>query len=164
MGIAVRSGVILALSVSLLQAVLIGAGLHMKPVGAFIGFIVTIVLNVAIVFFALRKTAPTNAYVEQLLSAIVIGAVGGALVCVLSLVMSSFVFPELIDEVKAARIASLEEREMADDLRERFVESTEAMTGRGQAFAGMIGTFFTSLIVGAIVALFQRESTYNARR
>lgn len=67
--------------------------------------------------------------------------------------------PDYLEDVKTAQIVSLEAFNLPEDKVDKQITKIEAITPVSSAMQGMIGTFFTSLIVGAIVAIFKRKKT-----
>ncbi len=65
--------------------------------------------------------------------------------------------PSYLDDMKTMQISSLEQWNLPEDAMEKRIAKIEAVTPVSSSMQGMIGTFFTSLIVGAIVAIFQRK-------
>ncbi len=55
------------------------------------------------------------------------------------------------------QISSLEQWNLPEDQMEQKIAQIEAVTPVASSMQGLFGTFFTSLIVGAIVAIFQRK-------
>lgn len=85
-----------------------------------------------------------------------IGLVGGVLVFLGSMLLLT-VLPDYLEETKTAQIAGLEQWNLPEDRMDAQIAKIEAVTPVASSMQGMIGTFFTSLIVGAIVAIFKRK-------
>jgi hypothetical protein len=99
-------------------------------VGGLLFIALAIVFNVGCVFWGLKQTASQNGYLQQLLAAAGIGLVAGVLIFVFSFLMLTVLMPDYLEQSKSPV---------------------------GEATGGLIGTFFTSLIVGAIVGIFLRK-------
>ena len=112
--------------------------------------------NVSPVVWALKQTAGENGYGRQLGNAALIGLIGGVLVFAGSMLLFT-VFPNYLEEFKTAQIAGLEQWNLPEDRLEAQIAQIEAVTPVRSSLQGAIGTLFTSLIVGAIVAIFQRK-------
>ena len=108
-------------------------------------------------FLALRQTARDNTYFQQLLNGVLIGAIAGVLIFLSSWLMLSVVFPNYLEEAREGTIAFLESVEVPDAQLDAQIEKLEQMTPLSQAVPGLIGTFFTSLFLAAIVGIFQRK-------
>ncbi len=85
-----------------------------------------------------------------------IGLIGGVLVFLGSMVLLTAI-PSYLDDMIEMQISSLEQWNLAEDVMEQQIAKIEAVTPVSSSMQGLIGTFFTSLIVGAIVAIFQRK-------
>jgi len=158
MSVVIKWSVILALLVTILSVVIAVTGLHRNPIlGGLVSVVIAIIFNVAVIILALRETAAANGYGRQLANAALIGLVGGVLVFLSSWFLLSTVFPHYIEETIAGaeqwfRASGLPEDQIQDQLKRMT-----AMTPVIQSFYGLLGTFFTSLIVGAITAAFARK-------
>jgi hypothetical protein len=158
MNTVIRASVILAVVVAVIIAAIAGLGLHQIPIFNTIGVILLFTLiNIAIVFWALANTAAESGYGKQLGNAALIGLIGGALIFVLSWLLMSFVFPDYLNEYAAAILEQMEMSGAPAEQIDLYQERLSQMTTLGQAFQGFIGTFFTSLIAGAIIAIFKRK-------
>jgi hypothetical protein len=163
MNTVIRASVILAVVVAVIIATIAGLGLHQIPVFNTIGVILLFTLiNIVIVFWALAKTAPENGYLKQLGNSALIGLIGGLLIFVLSYLLMSFVFPQYLSEYAAAILEQMEFAGAPAEQIDLYEERLSQMTTVGQAFQGFIGTFFTSLIAGAIIAYFKRKKEETA--
>lgn len=65
--------------------------------------------------------------------------------------------PDHLAEVKLAAIEALEGMNMPEQARTQQIDALEARTAMGEARGGLIGTFVTSLIFGAIISIFKRK-------
>jgi hypothetical protein len=157
MQIVVKASVALVVVVMVISVLMYVTGLHENAlIGGLGSLLLVIVANVAIVFWALKQTAAENGYVRQLGNGALIGLIGGVLIFVGSMALLT-VIPNYLEEMKTMQIVSLEQWNLAEDVMEQQIAKIEAITPVKSSMQGMIGTFFTSLIVGAIVAIFQRK-------
>jgi hypothetical protein len=158
MNAVVKWSVILAGLVAALSVLIAVTGMHKNPItGGLVAIGLAILINVVVVFLALRQTARDNTYVQQLLNGVLIGAIAGVLIFLSSWLMLSVVFPNYMEEMREGAIAFLESIEVPDAQFDAQIEKLEQMTPLSQAVPGLIGTFFTSLFVAAIVGIFQRK-------
>lgn len=158
MGKAIQWGLVLAVCVTALNVVLILSGLHENPfVGGIGALLVYIVLNIVIVILALMQTRGENGYGKQLTKAVVVGIAAGAAIFVSSYLTMAVVFPNALEETKQGFIALVESTGLPEAQLEAQRAQIDKMTPLGEALKGMIGTFATSLIVGAIAAIFLRR-------
>ena len=153
----VKASVALVVVVMVVSVLMYVTGLHENPlIGGLGSLLLVIAANVGVVFWALKQTAAENGYVRQLGNGVLIGLIGGVLVFLGSMVLLTAI-PSYLDDMTAMQISSLEQWNLAEDVMERQIAKIEAVTPVSSSMQGLIGTFFTSLIVGAIVAIFQRK-------
>jgi hypothetical protein len=143
--------------VMLISLVMYFTGLHENAlIGGLGSLVLLIAANIAIVFWALKQTAAENGYLRQLGNGALIGLIGGVLVFLGSMLLLT-VLPDYLEEMKTMQIASLEQWNLPEDRMDQQIAKIEAVTPVSSSMQGMIGTFVTSLIIGAIVAIFQRK-------
>jgi hypothetical protein len=141
-----------------MSVVLALLGLHERPeVGSVVAIVVAIAINLGVVFGALWVTAAHSSYVDQLRHGVLIGFVGGMLVCVASWLLLSFVFPNYLDEMRAGYAQWLESADLPQEQVEAQIALLEQATPLSQSLPGWIGTFFTSSVAAAILGLFLRK-------
>lgn len=157
MGTAVKWGVILAVTVTVFNLIWVLAGLHTSPVAVMGYLAVVTILAILAVVLALKATASENPYGRQLLSSLVLGVVGGAVIFLTSWIMLSFVFPDTIPEQIAGFTSYYETLPLSDERVQQMISSLEGVTALGSAFQGATGTVITSLVIGAIAGAFLRK-------
>ena len=81
-----------------------------------------------------------------------------AIVFVVGWLSLAVVFPNYLAEAAAATEHALANAGLAPEMIEQQVQNLEESTAIGQAFAGAVGTVVTSLVAGAIIGIFKRES------
>ncbi len=158
----VKASVALVIMVMVVSVLMYLTGLHESPLIGGLGSLVLVIgANIAVVFWALKQTAGENGYLRQLGNGALIGLLGGVLVFLGSMALLT-VLPDYLEDMKATQIDSLERWNLAEDVMEKQVAKIEAVTPFRSSMQGLIGTFFTSLIVGAIVAIFQRKKQQDS--
>lgn len=158
MGAVVKWSVILAAIVAVLNVIWPIAGLHTSiVVGGILFIVLAIALNVWTLFMALKATASGNGYGAQLLNALMFGLVAGVLVFAGSWVVLTYIFPDSIGESTAAMRDLLQGSGLPQDQIDAQVAALEASGPMHHARSGAIGTLVTSLISGAIIAIFKRR-------
>jgi len=155
---AIKASVALAVLVGLMTVVIALSGLHTNPVvGGAVSISLAILLNIAVVFWALKQTASENSYGLQLTNGVIIGIFGGFLVFAVSWLLLTLVFPDYLEQMRVGYIEWMEAsgmpRTQVDEQRELLGQATPM----SQSLPGWVGTFFTSLIAAAITAIFQRR-------
>ena len=154
----VKAGVGLAVVVTVFSIIFTLAGLHRSPiVGGLLFLAVAVALNVGAVFWGLKQTASVNGYGKQLLNALLVGLVAGVLILTTSWLMLTLVFPNYLEEAKAASIEMLQSSGLPAESLDKQVQRVESMTVSAQAFQAMVGTLVTSVVAGAIIAIFRRR-------
>ena len=158
MNASVKAGVILAVLVTVVSAIVMATGLHQHfMLFGLITILVYILLNIVLVYMTLNKSAADNSYGAQLMSSAVLGLVGGVLIFIGSWVLLSMVFPDALAEIRDSAIAFMENSSMSEDMIEEQMVKLDSATPVSQSLPGLIGTFTTSVVVGAIVAIFKRK-------
>ena len=153
----VMASVALMVVVMVFSVLIYVTGMHENPlVGGLVFLLLVIGANVAVVFWALKQTAAENGYLRQLGNGALIGVIGGVLVFLGSMALLT-ALPDYLDDTKMMQISYLEQSNLSEELMEQQITKIEAVTPVSSSMQGMIGTFFTSLIVGAIVGIFQRK-------
>jgi hypothetical protein len=159
MNAVVKAGVGLFVLVAVLTLILAFVGLHnTSPILAQIAFLIpAIVINGVCIFWGLSQTAADNGYLKQLLNAVLIGVGGGVLIFLFSWVLLTTLMPGYLEEVKTATIEWLESAGLPEQQLESQVQRVEATTPVSQAIGGLVGTLGTSVVLGAIIAIFKRR-------
>lgn len=158
MNVLVKAGLILAILVVLFSAASILLGWHTDPRIGNVMVGVAILLNLSVVYWALRQTASYSNYRMQVFNGLVIGLIAGALIFLGSWLLFSVVFPEALDEMRAGYLRWMEE---SGKTQQEIAEVTEMMQGAtpmSQAVRGFIWTLFTSVLVAAITGIFRRKA------
>jgi len=135
-------------------------GMAFEPgntLGSVIFLPLAIGVNVGCVFMALKETAAENTYGKQFLFGIVIGIIGGALIFATSYMMYTtiltahlnFAMDQATDQILAQGLPEEQEQQQLS-----FIQGAMPMLA---AVPGLIGTFVTSAVAGAIVAFFKRK-------
>ncbi len=158
MGVVIKWSLILAVLVTILSLVIGMTGLHTNPIaGGLLTIGIAIIMNLAVVFMALREKAAENAYGAQLINGLLIGLVGGILIFVSSWTILTFVFPNYLSEMAAGYREFLTSAGIPADQVETQVEAIASSTPASQSLSGLIGTLFTSVIGGALIGIFVRR-------
>lgn len=160
MNTTIKASLVLVAAVALLSVAVFALGLHRNfVVGQYVFLVGAIALNVGVVYWALARDAAAKGYGAQLLSALGIGLIAGFLIVIVSWGLTAFVFPDSLDEMKAGAITYMQEQGMAEDEYRKQLETLEKTTPMSQAIPGGVGTLFTSLVSGAVIAAFKRRKT-----
>jgi len=158
MGAAIKAGVILGVAVTLVSALLIGSGMHQNlVVNGVVSLVIYIGLNIGLLIWALRKTAADSGYGKQLLNALIVGVVGSVLIFAGSYLLLGVIFPDAVAETRDVAVVFLENANVPEQQLAAQIAKLEAATPVSQSLAGVWGTLGTTLIVGAVAAIFIRR-------
>ena len=155
----VIGSVALMVAVMIVSVLMYVTGLHQNALVGGLGSLVLVIgANIAVVFWVLKQTAEESGYLSQLGKGALVGVVGGILVFLGSMALLT-ALPDYLIDMKETQISTLEAwgANIPEEVMEQKVAEIEAMTPVKSSMQGLIGTFFTSLIVGAIVAIFKRK-------
>lgn len=155
----IKAGLILAIAVTLVSAIMIASGMHEKNIMLYglISLVLYIGLNVVILFWALSQTAADNGYGKQVLNCLIIGVVGGVVIMIGSWLLLAVVFPDTIAETRDATLVFLEGANLTEAQMDAQVAKLDSSTAMSQSVQGLLGTLGTSLVIGAIIAIFKRR-------
>ena len=158
MNAVVKWSIVLAGLVTVLSLVIGISGLHKNAlVGGVLSIGIAILFNLGTVFMALKETATESSYGKQLLNGVSIGLIAGVLIFLSSWLLLTVIFPEYLDEMRAGYIDWLQAAGLPEEQMQQQIATMEATTPVSQSLAGLMGTFFTSLIAAAIIGIFLRK-------
>jgi hypothetical protein len=118
---------------------------------------IAIVLNVVCVVMGLKGTAADAGYGKQLLNSAILGLVAGVPIFIVSWLCFTMLFGDYLAEDKTLWIEFFESTGMPEEAMTQQISKMEARTPFGDALSGLIGTFVTSLVIGAIAGIFLRK-------
>ena len=153
----IKASITLTCAVVVVSLTLYFTGLHQRPLVGGVGSLVVVIgANIAVVLWALKQSASENGYLQQLTNAALIGALAGSLVFAASMILLTLL-PNYLAEMQAGQIAALAQWDLPEDELARQTAQIQSITPLVSSFQGTLGTFSTSVIVGAIAAIFQRR-------
>jgi uncharacterized membrane protein YeaQ/YmgE (transglycosylase-associated protein family) len=157
MSVPIRAGILLGVLCVFWTFVTGFTGWYKDPVMMNLFFLV-IPLEIGIVIWALRKTAPTTGWGGQVVNGLVLSLVASVIIFAGSMVFTTVVFPNYFSDLQAMQTAMLKSSGMA----EAQIQSTVALTAAMQtpfmnAISGVIGTVVTGVLVSAIAGAFFRK-------
>jgi hypothetical protein len=154
----VKPSLVLVALVTLVSAGIFLTGLHQNfMVGQMVFLALAIAINVAVVVWSLSKTAATHGYAQQLGNAAGIGLLAGILIVATSWLLMAVVFPNALAETRDAAIAYMDTAGMSEADVAKQMTALDATTALSQSLPGGMGTFVTSLVTGAVFAIFRRK-------
>jgi hypothetical protein len=152
-----RAGVILGLSVAAWTFVMGFTGWYKQPALLFLFWLV-IPLQIGILLWALRGTAPTTGYGRQVWNGVSISLLGSMIIFAASILFTTVVFPRYFQELEALGRQLMAQQGLSPDKIEAAVRAQAPMqTPRASAMAGAIGTVFTGLFTSLIAAVWLRK-------
>ncbi|HEY6572251.1 MAG TPA: DUF4199 domain-containing protein [Candidatus Eisenbacteria bacterium] len=157
MNVILKYGIALGILVEIWTAIVIGMGWHKDP-ALLLLFFVVIPIEITVLVMALKSTAAGAAYGKQFLTGFGIALVGGVLVALGSIVLTTVVFPNYFAEIRAAGETMLQKAGLTAEQVEAQLKANEGMYNPWQnALSGFLGTSITGLVVSAIAGAFLRK-------
>ena len=153
---AVVGGILLGVLVTLWTALVVLTGWYKDPALVWT-FWVLVIIEIAVLAWTLKRTAAEGrGYGGQVAVGLVASLVGGVLIFLGSLLVTTVLAPEYFEEVRRmgaelARQAGQSEAEV-----QRLLEAPTQSPVQG-ALAGFLGTVGTGLLVSVVLAAFLRE-------
>ena len=154
---AIRAGVLLGVLTVVWTFVMGFTGWYKDPVMLNLFFLV-ILLEVGIVIWALRKTAPSAAWGGQVLNGLVLSLVAGVIIFAGSLLFTTVAFPTYFSDLQATQAQMLKAAGMSEaEIQSQVAASAALQTPFMNALSGVIGTVVTGVVVAAIAGVFLRK-------
>lgn len=122
-------------------------------------FWVVLLLQIAIITFALRRSAEEEGtYLRQVWRGVGISGVAGGIVIINSLIFTTLVFPHYFEELREMQIALLKQAGKTDaDIKVAVDAMAAVQTPVMQALFGFLGTVLTGFVVSLVVAASARR-------
>ncbi len=157
MTIPTRAGVLLGVLCVIWTFVMGFTGWYKDPVMLNLFFLV-ILLEIGIVIWALRRTAPTATWGGQVVNGLVLSLVAGVIIASGSLVFTTVAFPSYFADLQAAQTEMLKAQGLSEDqIRTQVAAAAALQTPVMNALSGFIGTVVTGVIVAAIAGAVWRK-------
>lgn len=121
-------------------------------------FFLVIVIEIAVLVWALRKTAAEGrGYGGQVGAGTLISGIGGLIIIGGSLLFTTVAFPNYFAEIAAVQEQQLRAAGQSEEQIRTFMQmSAPGRTPMAQALTGFLGTMVTGVVVSAILAIFIR--------
>jgi hypothetical protein len=157
MSIPIRAGVLLGVLCVFWTFVMGFTGWYKDPVMLNLFFLV-IPLEIGIVIWALRKTAPSATWGGQIVHGLVLSLVASVIIFAGSLLFTTVAFPHYFTELQSAQAEMLKAQGLSDaDITMRVGAAAAMQTPLMNALSGVIGTVVTGVLVAAIAGAFLRK-------
>lgn len=152
----IKYGIILGLASGILGFVLAGLGLHQNPLMPTLFVIVVFILNIVLIYIALKEMAATSTWGKQVVNGLTLGVIAGVIAFLSSLLMTEVVFTNYYDELLTAQRNLIVNAGLPQEVVEAQLQALDQVTPMASAFQGFLGSVLTSLIASAIIGIFQR--------
>lgn len=147
-----RAGLILGLLVALWTFVMGFTGWYHHPTMHLLFWLV-IPLQVAVLLVQLRLTAPANGYLRQVVNGVAASVIASAIIFLGSLFATTVLFPSYFREMEALGRLKMAQQGLPADQIEALVQAQAPfLRPLPQAFAGVLGTWFTGLFTSLVAA------------
>jgi hypothetical protein len=120
---------------------------------------VVIAIPVAVLYWALCKTAKEGrSYGGQVAAGLLICLIASVIIFIGSIIFTSYVFPEYFEEIRAMTAGQLEAAGMAEEEIQTTLDmQASVQTPFMQAIFGVIGTIVTGLVASLVIAIWVRK-------
>ena len=157
MSIPIRAGVLLGVLCACWTFVMGFTGWYKDPVMLNLFFLV-ILLEIGIVIWALRKTAPRATWGGQIVNGLVLSLVASVIIFAGSLLFTTVAFPDYFTEIQSAQAEMLKTQGLSEaDIKAQMSAAAAMQTPLINALIGVIGTVVTGVVVAAIAGAFFRR-------
>ncbi|MCU0251897.1 MAG: DUF4199 domain-containing protein [Vicinamibacterales bacterium] len=157
MSIPIRAGVLLGVLCVVWTFVMGFSGWYRDPVMLNLFFLV-ILLEIGIVIWALRKTAPSATWGGQIVNGLVLSLVASVIIFAGSLLFTTVVFPTYFADIQAAQTEMLKAQGLSEaDIKIQVAAAAAMQTPLVNALTGVFGTVVTGVFVAAIAGAFLRK-------
>ncbi len=159
MNMIIRGGVMLGVLVTAFSWLFAFTGMHKNPGADMTFIIVATVIEIAVLVWALRKTATQGrTWMGQVSAGTMLAFVGGSLIFATSIMLVSYLYPNYFAEANVATEAAYRARGMDDAaVQAAMAKLTAAQTPVAQGLNGFVGTVLTGLIMSAILGIWIRH-------
>lgn len=116
-------------------------------------------IEIAGLIWGLRKTASEGrTYGGQILAGTMMAIVAGVIIIVASLVFTTIVFPNYLEEIQQAYRAALQRQGKTEaEIVAALQANAASATPMAQAMSGFLGTLVTGIVASAIIGIFVRR-------
>jgi len=157
MNIPIRAGALLGVLCVIWTFVMGFTGWYKDPVMLNLFFLV-IPLEIGIVIWALRKTAPRATWGGQIVNGLVLSLVASVIIFAGSLLFTTVAFPTYFSDIQASQTEMLKAAGVSEaDIKTQVAASAAMQTPFVNAISGVIGTVVTGVLVAAIAGAFLRK-------
>jgi Zn-dependent membrane protease YugP len=157
MSIPIRAGVVLGVLCVVWTFVMGFTGWYKDPVMLNLFFLV-IPLEIGLVIWALRKTAPGATWGGQVVNGLKLAAVASVIIFAGSLLFTTVAFPAYFNDLRTAHAEMLKSAGLPEaEIQSQVAAAAAMQTPFINAISGVIGTVVTGVVVAAIAGAFWRK-------
>ena len=159
MNMIIRGGVLLGVLVTAYSWLFAFTGMHKRP-GADITFIIVVtIIEIAVLVWALKKTAAQGrTWMGQVSAGTMLAFVGGSLIFATSYMLVTQLYPNYFAEANVATEAAYRAGGMNDAaVQAAMAKLAAAQTPVANSVSGFVGTVLTGLILSAILGIWIRH-------
>jgi len=155
--VAVKGGIWLGVLVFLWTLVMGVTGWYKHPTLLNL-FWVVILIEVAVLLWALRRTAATTEYIGQVGKGLAVSAIGAAIIFCGSLLFTGVLFPSYFEELRAVQTEVMRNSGRTQaEIDAALALGAPMQTPVVNALMGAVGTVITGALASLIIAVFHRK-------
>ena len=155
--VTVKAGIWLGVLVSVWTLLMGVTGWYKHPVMLNL-FWVVILIEVAVLLWALRKTAATTEYLGQVGNGALVAVIGAVIIFCGSLLFTSVLFPNYFEELRTIQAEMLRGSGRTEAEVKAAIDLAAPMqTPVMNAVMGAVGTVVTGILASLIIAIFHRK-------
>jgi len=117
-------------------------------------FYLVILIQIAVLIWGLKQSSTENSYGRQVLAGTAMSALAGVFLFAFSLLLTTVLFPDLINEMKSVRSQMLKQAGRSEA---EISAALSLQTPMIQAIMGLIGTVVTGILASLVIAIFVRK-------
>jgi hypothetical protein len=153
----VSAGIVLGVACELWTLVMGVTGWYKHPALMNL-FWVVILIEIGVLVWALRKTAPTTAYLGQVGNGTMVAVVAAVIIFFGSLLFTSVLFPHYFEEVCAVQKEMLHNAGKTDAEIKAYLDMGASLrTPLANALLGVFGTVVTGFLASLVIGAFSRK-------
>ncbi len=152
-----KAGIVLGVLVGIWTLLMGYSGWYKDPVLLNV-FYVVILIELGVLIWGLRMTAPENTYWKQVGAGTLISVIGAVIIFCVSLIFTNLLFPNYFEELRTIREEMLRQAGQSEDQIAAALEASRSMENPVvNALMGVVGTVGTGFVASLVIALFLRK-------
>ena len=153
----VRGGIGLGALVDAWTLVMGVTGWYKHPTLLYL-FWAVVLIEVVVLLWALRQTAPATDYLGQVGKGTLVAAIGAAIIFCGSLLFTAVLFPNYFEELRTLQVEMLRGAGKTQaEIDAALALGAPMQTPVVNALMGAVGTVVTGLLASLVIAIFQRK-------